>query len=375
MEVEKNSQIAVSARSMIRSRKEYLREQKGKHGRHLFGVFPAQYPKEIFWAMNALPVEIWDPPLEVSHANAHLQPYICSVVRLGLELILQGHCDVLDGFLFPHTCDSIQNLASIVNDYLELKKPCYFFYHPKAPYRASSRDFYLGELKNLVVNLEKQLGAMDMGELKRRVRQGREAASRIREAYVLRAEGRIRASNAEFYQVLRQGEFLHPDDFLPLLSEFVEGSRGNSNKGPAVVLTGVLPNPPEMMSLLDELDVRIGDDDLLSCGRRFLVPLSSAADPFEALAESYFAMPPCTTKDFPVRERLNDLLGKIGQSGAHGVIFNTVKFCEPELFDIPQLVGELKKRGLATLVIDSELNQGLSGQMRTRIEAFVEMIT
>ena len=373
--MEETSKIDVSARSARRSRSDYLKQQKDRHGRHLFGVFPAQYPKEIFWAMNALPVEIWDPPLEVSHANAHLQPYICSVVRLGLELILQGHCDMLDGFLFPHTCDSVQNLASIVNDYLGLKKPCYFFYHPKAPYRAPSRDFYLGQLKNLVSSLEKQLGSMETGELRKRVRQGQEVASRIKEAYGLRAEGRLRASNAEFYQVVRQGEFLHPDDLLPLLSEFVESSRGDSKKGPAVVLSGVLPNPPEMMSLLDELDVRIGDDDLLSCGRRLLVPPSSAEDPFEALAESYFGMPPCTTKAFSVEERLNYLLGMIERSKAHGVIFNTVKFCEPELFDIPQLVEELKKRGLATLVMESELNQGLSGQMRTRIEAFVEMIS
>ena len=115
------------------ARKEYLLEQK-QMGRRLLGVFPAQYPKEVLWAMNILPVEIWDPPVESSNANAHLQPYICSVVKQGLELILQGKADMLDGFLFPHTCDSIQNLASIINDYLKLEKPCFFFYHPKAPY-------------------------------------------------------------------------------------------------------------------------------------------------------------------------------------------------------------------------------------------------
>ena len=86
-------------------------------------------------------------------------------------------------------------------------------------------------------------------------------------------------------------------------------------------------------------------------------------------------MPPCTTKNFPVEERLKHLLQKIERSGAKGVIFYTVKFCEPELFDIPQLVEELKKRGFATLVMDTELNQGVSGQMRTRVEAFVEMIS
>ncbi len=127
--------------------------------------------------MNALPVEIWDPPLEVKHANAHLQPYICSVVRLGLELILQGKTGMLDGFLFPHTCDSIQNLASIVNDYLSLDKPCYLFYHPKAPYNESSHRYYYRQLGHLTAQLEKQLGPMDRSELKRRVGQGRQVGA------------------------------------------------------------------------------------------------------------------------------------------------------------------------------------------------------
>jgi len=358
-----------------RSRKEYIREQKEKHGRRIFGVFPAQYPKEIFWAMNALPVESWDPPLEVSQANAHLQPYICSVVRFGLELILQGHCDGMDGFLFPHTCDSIQNLASIVNDYLGLKKPCYFFYHPKAPYRPSSRDYYLKEVKDLASALEKQLGPLNLDELNRRVRQSREMSVLIKEVYDLRAKGELQSSNEEFYRVLRQNEFLHPDDFSPLLSEFAGMSRGEPRKGPVVIMSGVLPSPPGILSLLDELGVGVGDDDLLNCGRRLLAIPSPSEDPFEALADGYFAMPPCTTKNSPVEERLEYLFRKVERSGAKGVIFYTVKFCEPELFDIPQLVERLKSKGVATLVMDMELNQGVSGQMRTRVEAFVEMIS
>jgi benzoyl-CoA reductase/2-hydroxyglutaryl-CoA dehydratase subunit BcrC/BadD/HgdB len=356
------------------SRSEYLQQQKKSQGRYLFGVFPAQYPKEILWAMNALPVEIWDPPLEVSHANAHLQPYICSVVKHGLELILQGKCDDLDGFLFPHTCDSIQNLASIVNDYLGLGKPCYFFYHPKAPYKASSRQYYVEQLKALVSRLEKQLGPIEPANLKHRVGQGQKLATLLRELYDLRATQGLRAPNVQFYQAIRYTEYLHPDDLIPFLEEFLADSKGQAERGPALLLSGILPNPPEILALLDDLGVRVADDDLLSCGRRLLIPPSQAQDPLEALAEGYFAMPPCTTKDSPVSERLDYLLEKIDRTGAKGVIFYMVKFCEPELFDVPQLVEELKKRGFLTLIIDTELHQGLSGQLKTRVEAFVEMI-
>lgn len=355
-------------------RAEYLQQQKKTHGRYLFGVFPAQYPKEILWAMNALPVEIWDPPLEVSHANAHLQPYICSVVRHGLELILQGKCDDLDGFLFPHTCDSIQNLASIVKDYLGLDKPCYFFYHPKAPYKASSREYYIEQLRALVSRLEKQLGPIEPAQLNRRMGQGQKLATLLRELYDLRATRGLLASNVQFYQAIRYTEYLHPDDLIPFLEAFLADSKGQADSGPALLLSGVLPNPPEILALLDDLGVRVADDDLLSCSRRLLIPPTQAKDPLEALAEGYFAMPPCTTKDSPVSERLDYLLEKIDRTGAKGVIFYMVKFCEPELFDVPQLVEELKKRGFPTLIIDTELYQGLSGQLKTRVEAFVEMI-
>ena len=355
------------------TRRAYLEQQKEK-GRRLIGVFPAHYPREILWAFNGVPAEIWDPPLEVSGANAHLQPYICSVVKLGLELILQGKGDILDGFLFPHTCDSIQNMASIVYDYLGVDKPCYFFYHPKAPYRASSRRYYQEQLRSLIFRLETDLGPMDITELRQRVRQGRHLASILREIYDVRRQGLLSAANADFYRMIRQGEYLHPDDFIPLLEDFLKASRGGDRRGPGVILSGVLPNPPEILNLLDELGVRVVDDDLLCCGRRIPLNSNTGQDPFEALVDSYFAMPPCTTKNSPLEARINYLLERIAVSGAKGVIFYLVKFCEPEWFDVPLMAEAVKEAGAAVLTVDVDLNQGLSGQLTTRIEAFVEMI-
>jgi benzoyl-CoA reductase/2-hydroxyglutaryl-CoA dehydratase subunit BcrC/BadD/HgdB len=357
------------------TRKEYLIRQKKEKGQKLFGIFPAYYPKEILWAMNVLPVEVWDPPLEVNHANAHLQPYICSVVKLGLELILQGKCKTIDGFLFPHTCDSIQNLASIVSDYLNLDIPCYFFYHPKAPYSAASRRYYLEELNGLVTRLEKQFGVLDFSTLKQQVKKGNQVTALIKEAYRLRACNELIASNTDFYQVIRGGEYLHPDDFLPLLEGFLSTSRGHGRKGPSVVLSGIIPNPPEILKILDEKEVKVVDDDLLNCGRRLLAPESQNEDPFEAMADNYFNMPPCTTKNSSLKARMDYLFKKIERSKAKGVIFYMVKFCETELFDVPYLIEEVKKRGLAILLVDCEINQGLSGQLETRVEAFVEMIS
>ena len=324
--------------------------------------------------MNVLPVEVWDPPLELVHSSAHLQPYICSVVKLGLELILQGKCRTIDGFLFPHTCDSIQNLASIVSDYLNFDIPCYFFYHPKAPYSAASRHYYLEELNGLVKRLEKQLGVLDFSILKQQVEKGNKVAGIIKEIYRLRACNELSASNVDFYQIIREGEYLHPDDFLPRLEAFLSTSRGHGCVGPSVVLSGIMPNPPEILKILDKMGIRVADDDLLNCGRRLVAPKSQKEDLFEAMADNYFNMSPCTTKNSSLQERADYLFKKIERCKAKGVIFYLVKFCETELFDVPYLVEQIKKRGLATLLVDCEVNQGLSGQLETRVEAFAEMI-
>ncbi|RJR35502.1 MAG: 2-hydroxyacyl-CoA dehydratase [Desulfobacteraceae bacterium] len=356
------------------SRREYMAVQKRDHGRRLLGVFPAQYPREILWAMNILPVEIWDPPLEVSRSNGHLQSYICSVVKLGLELILQGHCADLDGFLFPHTCDSIQNMASIVHDYLGVEKPCYFFYHPKAPYRDSSRQFYLYELQELIRNLEERFGAMNPADLKKSIDKGREVTSLLGEIYRLRAQGELAVSNHDFYRVIRRNEYLHPDDLIPMLRQFLAEARQPDHSRKRILLSGILPNPPGLQVLLDSLGVRISDDDLLNCGRRLAATPAGEGDPFKALSESYFSMPPCSTRNSSIEERLIYLMSKVDRSRAQGVIFSMVKFCEPELFDLPELVEGLKKKGIPVLLLDMELNQGLSGQMSTRVEAFVELL-
>jgi benzoyl-CoA reductase/2-hydroxyglutaryl-CoA dehydratase subunit BcrC/BadD/HgdB len=355
------------------NRKDYLLKQK-QLGRRIFGVFPAQYPREILWAANVLPVEIWDPALPASTADAHLQPYICSVVKLGLGLLLRGKADMVDGFFFPHTCDSIQNMASVVHDYIGLDKPCYFFYHPKAPYRDSAREYYYRQIKALTQSLEETCGPISADELKHRVKQGQEINKLMGQLYQRRAAGVLHLDNAQFYQAIRRAEWLWPDDIIAELNEILAHEPIDPDRRPAVVLSGVLPNPPELLNLLDDLGARVGHDDLLACSRRWLTPQPKATKPFEALTEAYFGLPPCSSKDSPLAERAAWLQKLCQQSRAKGVIFYTVKFCETELFDVPILSDELKKSGYPSLVMDVELNQGLSGQITTRVEAFLEML-
>ncbi len=357
------------------NRKEYLLSQKNK-GKAVFGVFPAQYPKELLWALDIVPAEIWDPPLQISGANAHLQSYICSIVRLGMELVIQGKCDFVDGFLFPHTCDSIQNMASVINDYMGPGTPCYFFYHPKAPYSPAALKYYLAQLKELAASLQDHGHPLDKSRLRQAIGLSNTVCQLLNALYTKRSHGALQCSNREFFDVIRLGEYLLPEDHIPLLQDFIrENAAPEAMSRSSVILSGVIANPLALLDKLDELHIMIANDDLINASRRLLgPPMDSSADPFEAIAQKYFNMPPCSTRGSNISDRARHIVNMVEKSGAKGVIFNIVKFCEPELFDVPNLQSVLKEKGIPSLVLDTEVNQGLSGQMLTRIEAFVEML-
>jgi benzoyl-CoA reductase/2-hydroxyglutaryl-CoA dehydratase subunit BcrC/BadD/HgdB len=359
------------------TRKEYLTEQKEKNGRGLLGVFPARYPRELLWALNVLPVEIWDPPLTVSNSHAHLPPNTCSVVKHGLELVLRGQGEILDGYLFPHTCDALQNVASLIGHLLSPEKPSYFFYHPREPHRSSSRMYYLNQLKSLTASLERQFGTLKLDVLRARVEQGRRISQLIRELYDLRAQGALRADNVQFYQMIRQGEYLFVDDYIRELESFLSERRGGRGPElPAIIVSGVIPNPAGILRFLDERRIRVSHDDFINGSRRFLVDdlPQDLEDPFEYLTAQYFSLPPCSTKAAPVASRRDYLLRLARGANAQGIIFYILKYCENEWFDIPILVAELERLGVPCLVLESEFSPQFPAQSSTRVEAFLESI-
>jgi benzoyl-CoA reductase/2-hydroxyglutaryl-CoA dehydratase subunit BcrC/BadD/HgdB len=67
-------------------------------------------------------------------------------------------------------------------------------------------------------------------------------------------------------------------------------------------------------------------------------------------------------------------LNKVKQSGADGVLFWYIKFCEPDAFDRPQLMKCFKKEGIPAGFIDIELSMTNFEAIKTRINAFCEIL-
>ncbi|MGB9858276.1 MAG: 2-hydroxyacyl-CoA dehydratase, partial [Dictyoglomaceae bacterium] len=57
-----------------------------------------------------------------------------------------------------------------------------------------------------------------------------------------------------------------------------------------------------------------------------------------------------------------------------GVIIYVLKFCDPIIYQSAKLRENIKSLGLPVLIIEDDYTLGNRGQMRTRVEAFMEMI-
>ena len=354
----------------IPRRSDVIRKHKARGGR-VAAVLPIHYPRALLRAAGFLPVEVWGPPgLDYAPGAAHLQPYICSVVRNALSFLLSGGLEAADVIVVPHGCDSLQGLASILLDFVRPRQPVRPIYLPRnpAPYGVAFLREELREMEGWLASFTGQ--ALDRGDLWEAIRREERAEEVLARLHLERPN--LPLTNLEYYRILRSREFLPAEVFTSLGESTLASRSPTPAAGIRVVLSGVLPEPSALLSTLDHLGVLVAGDDLIACGRR-LYPPGRSLDPHEHMAESLLGAPPDSTRGSSIVSRLDHLLRLVRQVEAKGVIFSLVKFCEPELFHLPGLRQGLKEAGIPSVILEADLNDPLSLQAQTRLEALVEM--
>ncbi len=351
----------------IPSRSEYILGKKAQ-GFKVYAVFPGHYPKELFLAAGILPVEVWNVPISSVFG---LQPFICGVVKSGLGFLQGPYIDMVDGLVFPHLCDSLQNLGSLANDLLGQKRPVLFFYPPKRTRDQVAVNYYREQLKALKQEL-KDLGFVVRDE---RLREELELSKELIEAIRGLFSGPFHKwgiPNQWLIRCLCGFTYMAPSDLLTHIERLKDGPERIKYSDVAVIISGILPYPMELFEHLDNKGVRVVGEDLLYLSRRMPLSIEGHGEPLEDLTRRYFSTPPCSTKGSSISERVEYLASMAEQRGAKGVIFLMVKFCEPEYFDLPILQRELGRKGIRSVVLETEPGQGLGLHLVTRLEAFLE---
>ena len=137
--------------------------------------------------------------------------------------------------------------------------------------------------------------------------------------------------------------------------------------------------------MIEELGANVVVDDSCIGTRYFWNDVEKTIDPMDGLATRYLAKIYCphTIRGkgegwASYKEDLDERFGHI-KSMAHdfyvaGVILYIMRQCDLHQYDVPELRDYLTKEGLPVLNLESDYTMGAIGALRTRIEAFLEMI-
>lgn len=354
----------------IPSRLEIIHNHKNSGG-FVAAVLPIHYPRALFRAYNILPMEFWGTPqVQAGESSVHLQPNICPVAHNSLSFILGDAFDDVHMVIVPHVCDALQGLGTTLRDFICPQTPVLPFYIPRG-----KTENHVSQLAKTFRDLCGALGeitgsSVSETELMACVKREEEADGLLAELHKKR--NFLPFNHREFYEFIRSREYLPAEIFISYVKEILNKvSIESQNRNTPIILSGIVPEPMELFEAVEGFNNFVAVDDLACCGRR-LYPPGTSNDPFRRMAERILLGPPCSTRGSPIEERLAYLKNIVNETGAKGVIFFMVKFCDPELAGLPTLTKELQDMGVSCLILETDLEPELSQDTSMQIEIFLE---
>lgn len=342
-------------------------------GRRMVGYMCSYVPEELLYAAGLLPVRLIGRAQRISKADRHLQTYCCSHVRGFQEDFLDGAYSALEGVMFAHTCDTMQSFFDI----FRFNNPKLFTHNMNFPVRIdtpASFDYALAEFRRMKARVESHTGApIDAAKLADAVEVYNENRRLLERMYEVHSADPGVFSSVTLLRTVLASMFSDKRELNPKLKAFLEEVKpGGGATLKRLVLAGPVNINEEIYDLADEFGAAVVDDDVCT-GRRYFH--GAAAGPSdEQITRRYYDRPHCPSKHKGTTARGEYILDLARRAKADGVIFLQLKFCDPHSFDYPYIRDMLEKAKLRTHLIEVEQTVAPSGQLRTKMQAFVETL-
>ncbi len=360
-----------------------VREWKARTGGLAVGYMPVYVPRELLHAQGVLPVGIMGggDDLEIIRGDAYYQSYICHIPRSTVELGLNGSMDCLDGMLFPAICDVIRNLSGMWKMLFPGKLVRYLDVPQDFDPEVGGR-FWRMELESLSADLAaKGARPLEPEALRASIRVHNQNRALVRGLYALRRKLPWKVPTAELYVVLRAGMVLPVEEHNALLREYRAAAEADASRRPLdqarVVLTGSFCEQPPLglIKTLERAGCYIVDDDFFQVGRWIKGDVPEAGDPMDALVGSFLADSIAHPTRWTEKERKGqELVDRVREGRAEGVLFCAASFCDPALLDQPMTVAAVEAAGIPWTAFKYSENTGQFQVIREQAGTFADSI-
>ncbi len=374
-------------------REKEIQAEKAK-GKKVVGYFCIFAPIELILAADAIPVRVNSGWYDSAKLGDRIVPVeVCPVVRstIGAQMIgLSPYLELSDAVLSTLTCDGMTKLSEILSD----AKPIWTMTPPRVKDSAQSLQLWKEEIKAVKTQIEKLTGnKITAKKLKNAIETMQKASKAFRRLQDLRkgnpvimGRDAMLVNQAAMYDNIERWT-----QKTEALCDELEKRRDQKAWAcppdtPRVVLTGTpmfWPDNWKLPSLVEEATPQglLVGDELCSSDRILYDPVGidewTMDDMINGIAERYLMAStcPCFTSKDGNEDRVNWLLTKVKETKAGGVIYYVIRGCMLYAMEYARVKRALDKLNIPVYYLDTEYTREDVGQMKTRIEAFLEMLT
>lgn len=323
-------------------------------------------------------------------ATYYMTSFLCEYSRALLERAIEGGFNFVDGIVSPDGCtmmnrcvENMELLKTMGRD-----KDNFFYEYMEIPMKCDENglNLYVLQCKNHILKPLSEKYGIDTSDaaIRKAVEQHNEICRLIREIGEFRKEEHPRITGYE-YHILTMATYVAPKHLLAdMLKETLEELKTrepdmDKNYRARVVFVGSEVDDVDVIKLVEESGAYVCADRFCygSFPGRDEIVLNDEEDALTQVCRAYISRGQCPrymdTAKMVGRREYVDKLAK--EYRADGIIYEQMKFCDPWAYE--RMVGTVVMReeyGYPVLAVDRPYSIGSSGQMRTRVQAFVESI-
>lgn len=351
--------------------------ERRKQGKKVIGLFCAYVPEEIISAAGMLPFRVsgvWRE--DVSRARVYRPVNSCLYCTHVLEGLLSGELDFLDGVVATDWDDDTRRLADVC---LHVEKPpfVYLLHVPRQDSELAYR-FFASHLAQLAKALE-ELGGKNISQdsLLKAIETQNRTRELLMELYELRKGETPPLSGSEMLGLTTAATVMPKEEFnreLESLWDYIRGRKAPLKKvRPRLLVASDRLDNPAYLKLIEDLGALVAMDDLDTGSRYLYQKVAPDRDPFYALARRYVSRPPCPRMYFWDRQ-VEQVIKWVKDFHIDGVIHLPQMYSYNRTCSVPYFTDRLTEAGVPLTTILREYHLTNVGQLRTRIEAFIEML-
>ncbi len=358
-----------------------------KAGKKVIGYICSFVPLEIITAAGCIPFRVRGNIHEpITKGDTLLETIVCPYYRSCFDLSVKQTYDFLSGMVIPHGCDSMVRSYSAWSH--SLPYPYFHFVNIPTVCDESSFEFFDAELNTFRKGLQKFAGkAITDSDLAEAIRTYNQNRDKVRALYEFRKADPPLISGTDLTMVLTAGSSLPIGEFNTLLDQVLAevGDRKKSpvKKGPRILIDGACLDNIELIRLVEELGGNVVADTICNGARDYFPRTDEGRDPINALAHRYLDKVNCPktyrknkagTFEGDVASRFGDIGSYTKEFKVDGAILYIYKYCDPFGFEVPARKAYYKSIDVPLLHLEDVYSAGTMSQLRTRIQAFLEMI-